>query len=459
MAALVHPETEFPTLKKGIPYMRISIFGLGYVGAVTAACIADCGHEVIAVDTDSIKVKCIQEGRSPIIEPGLAEAIAKNVKTGKLKATLSCEQAVGESDMSIICAGTSSNADGSLKLDNIEATCGQIGKALKDKGFYHSVVLRSTVVPGTARNVVIPILEKASGKKAGDEFGFGNNPEFLRESTAIYDYFNPPKIVVGALDELTAEGVCGLYKGIIAPEIVTTIDIAEGVKYADNAWHALKVGFANELGNILKEHGVDSHKVMDIFCLDTMLNISKAYLKPGFAFGGSCLPKDVRAICASAHKRGVETPIFDSLLKANEEQVRRACRMVLKSGKTRIGMLGLAFKADSDDLRESPLVTLADMLLKEGLDLAIYDPNVYKAANMEGANQKYIHEGIPHISRCLVATPEDLLQQADLFIIGNHGAEFSQIINQANDNSPIIDLVRLKNAAGETRPSYSGICW
>jgi GDP-mannose 6-dehydrogenase len=439
--------------------MRISIFGLGYVGAVAASCLADCGHDVIAVDTDPVKVKCLEEGRSPIVEPGLAESIEKNVRAGRLKATLSCEAAVLGTEMSLICVGTPSNADGSLKLDYIEAVCRQIGKVLRDKQAYHSVILRSTVVPGTARNVAIPILEEESGKKVGSDFGFGNNPEFLRESTAIYDYFNPPKIVIGAVDGWTADILSELYKGINAPEVVTTVDVAEGVKYADNAWHALKVGFANELGNILKEHGVDSHKVMDIFCLDTKLNISKAYLKPGFAFGGSCLPKDVRAIRASAQKTGLKTPIFDALLHANEEQIHRAHRMVRDSGKKKIGMMGLAFKADSDDLRESPLVTLADLLLRDGLELAIYDPCVYKAANMEGANQKYIHEGIPHISQCLVATPDDLLKESELFIIGNHGHDFNQIITKANDNSHIIDLVRLKNGSGETRAAYKGICW
>ena len=439
--------------------MRISIFGLGYVGAVAGACIADSGHEVIAVDTDPVKVKCIREGRSPIVEPGLDEMISKNVAAGRLKATSDCLEAVLNSDMSLICVGTPSNADGSLKLDYIRDVCRQVGVALSKKDGWHSVVLRSTVVPGTARSVAIPVLQEASGKEAGVDFGFGNNPEFLRESTAIYDYFNPPKIVIGAVDDRTAKAISELYKGIEAPEVITEVEVAEGVKYADNAWHAMKVGFANEVGNIMKEHGVDSHKVMDIFCLDTKLNISKAYLKPGFAFGGSCLPKDVRALRASAKAKGLNTPIFDALLAANEEQVRRAHDMVVKSGKKRIALLGLSFKAGSDDLRESPLVTLADMLLDAGYELSIYDPHVLQAANMEGANKKYINETIPHISRCLVASPKTLLEKSDLCIIGNHGADFSDIIAQANDNMTVIDLVRLKGAVGENRKAYSGICW
>jgi GDP-mannose 6-dehydrogenase len=440
--------------------MRLSVFGLGYVGAVASACIADSGHEVIATDIDPVKVKCILGGRPPIIESGLSEMIAKNVKAGRLKATSSCEEAVMNSDMSLICVGTPSNKDGSLKLDYVEAACQEIGKVLKKKKEFHSVILRSTVVPGTANNVAIPALEKASGKKAGEEFGFGNNPEFLRESSAIYDYFNPPKIVIGAIDYRTAQMMSELYRGIDAPEIITTVEISEGVKYADNAWHAIKVGFANELGNIMKELGVDSHKVMEIFFQDTKLNISRAYLMPGFAFGGSCLPKDVRAIRASGNKRGVKTPIFDALLEANDEQVRRAHKMVRESGKNKVGMLGLSFKAGTDDLRESPLVALANLLIQDGIQLSIYDPSVYKASEMEGSNQKYIREDIFHISKFLVESPDEFLSSAEIFVIGNHGEDYGQILQKANDNSVVIDLVRLKNADGlETRKSYSGICW
>ena len=439
--------------------MKISIFGLGYVGVVSGACIAESGHEVIATDIDPIKVKCIQDGRSPIIEPGLSELITSNVAKGSLKATMNCEEAIMNSDISLICVGTPSNEDGSLMLDYIKSVCSQIGAVLKKKKTYHSVVLRSTVVPGTARNIAIPILEESSGKRAGIDFGYGNNPEFLRESTAIYDYLNPPKIVIGALDNKTAQAVSTIYKEIKAPEIITEIEIAEGVKYADNAWHAIKICFANEIGNIMKEHGIDSHKVMDIFCMDTKLNISTVYLKPGFAFGGSCLPKDLRALRASAIQKGLKTPIFDSMLTANKEQVNRAYQMVLKSGKKKIAMLGLAFKAGSDDLRESPLVSLADLLIADGFELSIYDPSVSQAANMVGANQKYIREGIPHISRCLVSTPEELMEKAELCIVGNHGEDFSQILEKANDDVHIIDLVRLKNPASEEREAYTGICW
>ncbi|MBK6895646.1 MAG: UDP-glucose/GDP-mannose dehydrogenase family protein [Alphaproteobacteria bacterium] len=439
--------------------MKISVFGLGYVGAVASACLAESGFDVIAIDTDPVKVKCLAEGRSPIIEPGLPEMIKANKVNGRLKATLDVREAVLNSDISLICVGTPSNADGSLKLDYVEAVCAQIGAVIKDKPGYHSVVLRSTVVPGTARNIAIPALEKASGKKAGVDFGFGNNPEFLRESTAIYDYFNPPKVVIGSLDKKTADAMVEIYKDIKADQAICTVEVAEGVKYADNAWHAMKVGFANELGNIMKEMGVDSHKVMDIFFLDTKLNISKAYLKPGFAFGGSCLPKDVRAIRACGKAKGVQTHIFDALLEANDEQVRRAVKLIKETGKKKIGMMGLSFKAGTDDLRESPLVTLADLLLKEGYELVIYDPSVFEASQMEGANQKYIREGIPQISKCLVETAGEFLPRAEVIVIGNHGEDYGQIIAKTSAQTPIIDLVRLKNNPVEDRASYTGICW
>ena len=438
--------------------MKISVFGIGYVGAVSSACLVDSGHEVIAVDIDSMKVDCLAAGKSPIVEPELDDIIEKSVREGKLRATNNITYAIENTEISLICVGTPSNEDGSLKLDYIVSACEQIGAALKDKDEYHTVVLRSTCVPGTAHGVAIPALERASGKKAGVDFGFGNNPEFLRESTAVYDYYNPPKIVIGADSEQTAAVISALYHNIQAPEIVTDIPTAEGVKYADNAWHAMKVGFANELGNIMSELGLDSHKVMDVFFMDTKLNISKAYLLPGFAFGGSCLPKDVRAIRASGKAKGLKTPIFDALLAANEEQVSLAKTLIEKSGKKKIALMGLAFKAGTDDLRESPLVKLADDLINDGYELKIYDPAVTKARDMPGTNQEYITKGIAHISSCLVDSPEALTQTAELFVIGNHNEDFGDILNGVNDNIPILDLVRLKSAPQE-RESYSGICW
>jgi len=439
--------------------MRISVFGIGYVGAVTSACLCDTGHDVIAVDKDPVKVKCLAEGRAPIIEKDLDTLIAKYAESGALKATLDIKEAINGSEISLICVGTPSREDGSLDLAYIEAVCQEIGECLKEKDEYHTVVLRSTMVPGTAMDLCLPILEKASGKKAGPDFGFANNPEFLRESTAIYDYYNPPKIVVGGIDEKSAQIMMDLYDGIDAPRIISDIEVAEGVKYADNAWHAMKVGFANEMGNILSDCGVDSHKVMDIFCQDTKLNISAAYMKPGFAFGGSCLPKDVRAIRAKGKEKGLETPIFDALLEANQNQVQRAFDKIKATGAKNVGMMGLSFKSGTDDLRESPLVTLADMLLDAGYDITVYDPNVFHASKTECANQHYINNVITHISKNLVETPEEIKSKADIFVIGNGNKDFAEILKTVeNDNTPILDLVRINDDL-EKRAGYNGICW
>lgn len=438
--------------------MKISVFGIGYVGAVTSACLVESGHEVIAVDKDPVKVRCIEEGRAPIIEAGLADLIAKGRAAGRLNATIDAGQAVRDTDISLVCVGTPSREDGSLNLDYVRGACEEIGAALARKSSYHCVVMRSTMVPGSAMKTALPALEQSSNKKAGADFGFGNNPEFLREGSAIADYYDPPKIVIGAMDEKTAQAVSSLYHGIKAPEIFTSIEVAEGVKYADNAWHAMKVGFANEIGNIMKEHGIDSHDVMDIFFQDKKLNISTAYLKPGFAFGGSCLPKDVRALRASAKAKGLHTPIFDSLLAANDEQIARAFRMIVQSGHKNIGLLGLAFKAGTDDLRESPLVKLAAQLLEAGYSLKIYDTPVIAARHMDGANKTYITQVIPHIAACLVEKPEDLTASSDLVVIGNPGKDFYAILEAAGPHLPIIDLVRLDRRL-EKRAHYKGLCW
>ena len=438
--------------------MKISVFGIGYVGAVAAACLVETGHEVIACDTSEVKVKCIQEGRSPIVEKDLPELIAKAVKAGKLTATTDYVRAIQETDMSLICVGTPSRKDGSLNLDYVVALCEQIGSVIKNKPGFHIVVNRSTVVPGTIMNVIRPAIEKTSGKKAGVDFGLGNNPEFLRESTAVEDYFKPTQIVVGATDQKAADAIMSIYDGIEATRVICDVTVAEGVKYVSNAWRANKVTFGNEMGNILKEHGVDSHKVMNIFFNDK-INLGKQFLLPGFAFGGSCLPKDVRAIRASANDKGLKTPLFDSLLTANELQIQRGLKLVKETGRKKIGLLGISFKAGTDDLRESPLVALANMILDAGLELTIYDPCVYEATQFEGANQKYIKEEIPHIHKCLVATADELLSKAEVFVIGNGTKEFAQILAKADATKPIIDLVRLNATEIENRASYAGICW
>lgn len=438
--------------------MKVSVFGIGYVGAVTCACLANAGHDVIAIDTDQTKIDCINDGRSPIIETGLQELILKSTQDGKLSATNDEEYAIINSDISLICVGTPSKPDGSLNLEYVELLCSSIGQILKNKENFHTIILRSTMIPGSAIDVILPILEKKSGKKGGVDFGFGNNPEFLRESTAIYDYYNPPKIVVGALDEKSSAMVMALYDGINSPRIVTDITVAEGVKYADNAWHATKVGFANEIGNFLNDHGIDSHKVMDIFCMDTKLNISSCYMRPGFAFGGSCLPKDVNALRASAKNKGLKTPLFDALLEANDAQVKRAYDMIDKIGIQKIGMLGISFKAKTDDLRGSPLVSLANLLLNNGFEVTIYDENVHRAKYMVGTTQHYLNNIAPHISECLVETPDQMVKKSDLFIVGNASEDFKKILEKLDPCKPIIDLVRIDQNL-ESREKYQGICW
>lgn len=438
--------------------MKVSVFGIGYVGAVASACLAEMGHDVTAVDTEQVKIDCINRGLSPIVEKGLGELIKKGVESGKLRATGDGHGAVINTDISLICVGTPSEVDGSLDYKYIREICKQIGATLKEKKNFHTVVIRSTVVPGTLMNVVKPVLEEASGKIAGKDFGLGNNPEFLRESTAIEDYFHPTQIVVGALDEKTAAQIMSLYNGIDAPRTITDVSVAEGVKYVSNSWRANKISFANEIGNILKRHDVDSHKVMKIFFEDRKINMGPSFLMPGFAFGGSCLPKDIRALRASAKAKGLKTPLFDSIIKANELQIKHAFDLIWEKGLQNIALLGLSFKPNTDDLRESPLVVLADLLLKGGYNLKIYDPCVFEAKHMNGSNREYIEKGIPHISSCLVETPDELLSGSEIFVIGNGTKEFADILSKTHGDTTIIDLVRL-NAPIETRASYSGLCW
>ena len=430
--------------------MKISVFGIGYVGAVTSACLCQSGHDVIAVDINLDKVGAIQNGKAPIFEKDLAPLIQRYIGSSNLTATDNIQHAIQNSDISLICVGTPSKPDGSLDLKYVTALCEDIGNILKTTDSFHTIVLRSTMLPGSAENICLPILEKASGKKAGINFGFGNNPEFLREGSAIADYFAPPKIVVGANDKKSATIIMSLYDGIDAPRITTEIKIAEGVKYADNAWHAMKIGFANEIGNILADCGVDSHKVMDIFCQDEKLNISKAYLKPGFAFGGSCLPKDVRAIISRGQEMGLSTPLFNSLITANDNQITRAFEKIKSANVKNIILLGLSFKADTDDIRESPLVALAHKLIEADFNLKIYDPRV---------SQNYDFENSPTIKKSHFIENIDNSKDTEMFIIGNNSTEFINIIkNIKNDSAQILDLVRLSPDI-ITREGYRGICW
>ncbi|HEX8475830.1 MAG TPA: UDP-glucose/GDP-mannose dehydrogenase family protein [Pyrinomonadaceae bacterium] len=437
--------------------MKLSVFGLGYVGCVSAACFAREGHEVVGADISPVKVEIINEGRSPIVEAGIGELIAEVKTAGRLRATTDAAEAVRRTEMSLVCVGTPSHANGSLNLSYIERVCEEIGAALREKRERHTVVVRSTMLPGTIESLVVPVLETASGKKAGRDFGVAVNPEFLREGTSLKDFYAPPFTLIGADDEDVAASVRRLYVGIDAPLYVTSTRAAEMVKYACNSFHALKVSFANEIGNICKSVGIDSHEVMDVFCQDTKLNLSSYYLKPGFAFGGSCLPKDLRAITYKAKELDVDVPVLQAILPSNQRQIARAVEMTLATGKRRIGVLGFSFKAGTDDLRESPIVSLIETLIGKGMQMSIYDRDV-SLARLFGANKEYIEREIPHISQLMKSDIDEVLESSDVLIIGNKADEFRQIETRLREDQTVIDLVRLFDGRAG-RAMYQGICW
>ncbi len=437
---------------------KISIFGLGYVGAVSIAALADNDNEIIGVDVNTTKVEMINAGQSPIIEADLPELMKKGVDGGRIRATTDAVEAVHNSDLSIICVGTPSHPNGSLNLNYIKRVCQQIGEALQTKSDYHVVVARSTMLPGSTEEVVIPILEQSSGKKAGCDFGVGFNPEFLREGSSIKDFYDPPFTVIGGDDERTVTAVRQIYSMLDAEVIVAPIKVAETVKYACNAFHALKVSFANEIGNICKQQDIDSHQVMDIFCKDTKLNISPYYMKPGFAFGGSCLPKDLRALLYHARHYDLAPPVLESIMRSNQQQIDIAYQMVRRTKCKRIGVLGFSFKAGTDDLRESPMVELVERMIGKGYQVAVYDKNV-SLANLQGANRAYIEQEIPHIASLMCNSIEDVLAVSDVIIVGYRTAEFQQALPKAKPEQIIIDLERNMVDTEQMQAQYDGICW
>jgi GDP-mannose 6-dehydrogenase len=439
--------------------MNISVFGLGYVGSVSAASFAADGHTVIGVDVNRTKVDSMNEGRSPIVEKGLDGLIAENVASGRLRATTDTSEAIAASDLSLVCVGTPSRRNGSLDLTYLERVCEQIGEALRNKPGNHVVVVRSTVLPGTTHDVVIPALERSSGKKYGNGFGVTVNPEFLREGTAIQDFRNPPITLVGHNYASDARPTEALYTKVGAPLVTTSIRTAEMIKYASNTWHALKVCFANEVGNLCKRLDIDSHEVMDIFCRDHKLNLSSYYLKPGFAFGGSCLPKDVRAMQYRAKEVDLDMPVIQSILGSNRLQIQHAIDMVEETGRKKVGVLGFSFKAGTDDLRESPIVILTEALLGKGYQLSIYDRNV-SMARLVGANKEYINEQIPHLSSLLRDTLAEVVDASEVIVVGNGSPEFGEALKRTRPDQVVIDLFRVGNVTPADVPArYTGICW
>lgn len=437
---------------------RISVFGLGYVGAVSVAVLADNGHDVIGVDVNPTKVELINRGQSPIIESGLTELVGSGVNAGRIRATTDATDAVQNSDISIICVGTPSKPNGSLDLTYIERVSQEIGASLAHKSTYHAVIARSTMLPGSTEEVIIPALERASGKQAGQAFGVCFNPEFLREGSSIKDFYDPPYTIIGCEDERLSAIVQEIYAMLDASLIVTPIRVAEMVKYVSNAFHALKVTFANEIGNLCKAQEIDSHQVMDIFCQDTKLNISPAYLKPGFAFGGSCLPKDLRALLYQLRHLDQDAPVLQAIIPSNRRQINRAYQMVKRTQRKRIGVLGFSFKAGTDDLRESPVVELVERLIGKGYQVAVYDSNV-SLANLQGANRAYIEREIPHIASLMCDSVEDVMAKSEVIIIGNGAEAFRQAPQLANPEQTVIDLVRIVSDTTAENGQYQGLCW
>jgi GDP-mannose 6-dehydrogenase len=438
--------------------MRISIFGLGYVGVISLACLTRDGHEVIGVDIDATKLELIRQGQSPVIEEGIQELMAQVAASGRVTVTTDVNEAVQRSDLSFICVGTPSGNNGSQDLTAVLRLAEQLGRAIGSKSDFHTLVLRSTVQPGTLEEQVAPILQQHSGKRAGADFGLCFQPEFLREGTSIKDYDNPPFTIIGSNSERATALVRELFGHLPCEFLSTEVRTAEMLKMACNAFHALKIGFANEVGRIAQSLTVDSHEVMRLLCKDTRLNISPAYMRPGFAFGGSCLPKDLRALTYIAKAHDVNTPLLNSLLASNRVHIDHAVDQVLRSGARSVGMLGLAFKTGTDDLRESPLVIVAKRLIGEGIQLRIYDPQV-NLSRLLGANRRYIEESIPHIGSMMSSTMGQMLEGAQAVLVGIYNAEIGQQLRAAlQPQQRVIDLVNMPDRQGLQNP-YVGVCW
>lgn len=437
----------------------VAVFGLGYVGSVSAVCLASLGHRAIGVDTNADKVEMLRKGRSPIIEDQIAELTAEVVGAGRLTVTTDARSAVLNSDFSLICVGTPSAPTGELSTTYLEQVTAEIGSALAETDRWHVVVYRSTMVPGTCESLLIPKLEQLSGKRVGVDFGVCVNPEYLREGTSVQDFLHPPKTVVGAEDRRTADAVLKLYDGLPGDRHTVPVRVAEMTKYVDNSFHALKVCFANEIGALCSAMELDSHAVMDIFLADTKLNLGPAYLRPGFAFGGSCLPKDVRALTHLARRNFVDIPLLANLIRSNESHLQRALDLLINGGHRRIGIFGLAFKSGTDDLRESPMVELAERLIGKGFDVKIFDENV-TLSRLVGANRAFISERLPHINHLLVDDVDAVLEHGETLVVGTRTPRVIDALTRRSPTQQVVDLVRLPDAADlRGQDSYRGIAW
>jgi GDP-mannose 6-dehydrogenase len=437
--------------------MKISVFGTGYVGTVSAACLADQRHEVVGVDVAQSKVDLLNAGQTPVIEPAVGELIRDAVRDGRLRATTNSAEAVTATELSLVCVGTPSLKSGKLDLSGVEKVSREIGTALKQKSAFHTVAFRSTILPGTVDALVTPNLEASSGKKAGVDFAVCYNPEFMREGTAVADFYAPPFTIIGASDPVHGQAVASLYAFLDRPLIHTDVRTAEMLKYVCNAYHALKIAFANEVGTFAKAAGVDSHALMQIFCSDEKLNISRAYLEPGFAFGGSCLPKDLRAINHRAREMDLRLPVLEAILASNEFHIRRGLELVLASGKKKVAVLGLSFKSDTDDLRESPMIELVKALLGEGCDVRIFDAKVELSA-IVGANRDFLETHIPHIHRLMHSSLEEVVRPSEVIVVSRDAREFRELRDLLKPEHIVVQLGRSRSLDGAPG-THMGICW
>jgi GDP-mannose 6-dehydrogenase len=436
---------------------KVSVFGLGYIGCVSAACFARDGHEVIGVDINPTKVGLVNDG-VPTVREATLEALVRDARaTGRLRATTDASEAVRSSSISVVCVGTPSRPSGAIDLSAVTRVVQQIGEALRQQTERHIVVIRSTVLPGTLRSTVIPLLEESSQKKMGRDFDVCACPEFLRTGSAVSDFDSPPFVVIGADSLAAAQEVREVFGRRDAAAHITSFEVAEMLKYACNSFRALKVAFANEVGTVCRAVGVDSHEVMNLFCEDQQLNLSKSYLRPGSAFGGSCLPKDVRALAQRARELEVEAPLLAAASESNRHQIQRAFQLITARGRRRIGVLGLTFKPGTDDLRESPSVALVEQLLGKGYEIALYDPDVV-ASELIGANREYIEREIPHLWSLMRDTVDDVVANSDVIVVGNGHREYLQVAEKMRPGQTLVDLVRVERPAG-SEIEYLGLCW
>ena len=438
--------------------MRVVVVGLGYVGSVCSACLASRGHSVVGVDTSAYKVDQIANGRSPIVEKGLETLIAEASAAGRLTATTRIADAMPGAELVLICVGTPSGADGGLDLSHVRRATAEVGAALAHSDGFTTVVIRSTMLPGSVEGELVPALEEASCGRAGRDFGIAYNPEFLREGTAIADFFGADYTVVGTDDPRSADALRRLYDGVGGELLVTPIRTAEMLKYVNNAYHALKVTFANEVGRICKREGIDSHEVMALFCRDTRLNLGATYLLPGFAFGGSCLPKDLRALNQRARRHDLVLPVIASILSSNDRQVEEAIRLIERLRRRRLGFLGLSFKAETDDLRESPILRVIGTLVGKGHSVLLHDPNL-DMERVLGANRRFVEDEVPYLPERLRTSVEEVVSESDVIVVSNRASVYANVGAMLRAGQAVVDLAHAVDRRTVTHGEYHGLAW